>query len=203
MAALIRTDRNGTKYYEGLVTCDRCGGLGGHEKWAYTGWTCYKCGGSGKIQGRWKEYTPEYEAKLLARREAKRKKWEEEHKEEIEERKRLEEERSRAEEEEKKAESERKARSNYLGEIGEKVELKAVLESTIRYTARAFVGWGEETKYIYKFRAGDNLLTWFTTSSKLYNTEEGTQVTVTGTVKKHEEYKEEKQTVLTRVKVVA
>lgn len=203
MATLIKIDRNGTKHFEGLVTCDRCGGLGGHDAWSYTGWTCYKCGGTGKVHGKWKEYTPEYEAKLRAKAEAKAKAWEEAHRAEIEEAGRKakeEEERRKAEEEAEKA---RKANSNYLGEIGDKVELKAVLESHIKYTARAFAGYGEETRYIYKFRAGDNLVTWFTTSSKLYSTEEGTQVTVTGTVKKHEEYREEKQTVLTRVKVVA
>lgn len=68
MATLIRVDRNGTKYYSGLVTCDRCGGAGGSDAWAYTGWTCYECGGKGKVQGFWKEYTPEYQAKLDAKR---------------------------------------------------------------------------------------------------------------------------------------
>lgn len=68
MATLIRVDRNGTKYYSGLVTCDRCGGAGGSDNWAYTGWTCYECGGTGKVQGFWKEYTPEYQAKLDAKR---------------------------------------------------------------------------------------------------------------------------------------
>jgi hypothetical protein len=27
--------------------CGRCGGRGGSERWAYTGWTCYDCGGTG------------------------------------------------------------------------------------------------------------------------------------------------------------
>ena len=26
--------------------CGRCGGAGGSEKWRYTGWTCYQCGGA-------------------------------------------------------------------------------------------------------------------------------------------------------------
>ena len=39
---------------------------GGSDKWAFTGWTCYECGGTGErptpvIE---KEYTPEYRAKL-------------------------------------------------------------------------------------------------------------------------------------------
>lgn len=201
MAHLIKIDRNGTKYYEGDVACTRCGGAGGADKWSFTGWKCYNCGGSGKQHGFWKEYTEEYEAKLAAKREAKRKKWEEEHRAEIEERERKrkeEEERRKAEEQ---AERERKAKSQYIGQVGEKIEVKAVLESHIKYTGRAFGGFGEETKYIYKFRIGDDLATWFTTSGKLYQMEEGTEVTVTATIKKHEEYREEKQTVLTRCKV--
>ena len=26
--------------------CSRCGGQGGSQRWEYTGWTCYQCGGS-------------------------------------------------------------------------------------------------------------------------------------------------------------
>ena len=65
---LIRIDKNGTKYYEGLVPCPRCGGKGGANIWQYTGWTCYQCNGSGVIHDTWKEYTPEYEAKLKEQR---------------------------------------------------------------------------------------------------------------------------------------
>lgn len=136
-----------------------------------------------------------------AKHEAQRKAWREQQQkeqEECERKKREEEERRKAEEQ---AERERKAKSQYIGQVGEKIEVKAVLESHIRYTGKAFGGFGEETKFIYKFRIGDDLATWFTTSGKLYQMEEGTEVTVTATIKKHEEYKEEKQTVLTRCKV--
>ena len=66
---LIKIDKNGTKYYEDN-RCPRCGGQGGSEAWVHTGYTCYACGGSGKtINPRIiKEYTPEYRAKLDARR---------------------------------------------------------------------------------------------------------------------------------------
>lgn len=69
MKKLVKVDKNGTKYYSHGCACQRCGGLGGSDAWAYTGWTCYKCGGSGigkEIIS--KEYTHEYEAKLAARR---------------------------------------------------------------------------------------------------------------------------------------
>ena len=67
----IRTDKNGTKIYHDW-TCTRCGGAGASDRWIFTGRTCYECGGSGRGHkpAIVKEYTPEYEAKLKARREA-------------------------------------------------------------------------------------------------------------------------------------
>ena len=66
---LIKVDKNGTKYYADY-TCQRCGGAGASDRWLYTGRTCYDCGGSGKsaIPHIYKVYTPEYQAKLDARR---------------------------------------------------------------------------------------------------------------------------------------
>ena len=66
---LVRTDRNGTKIYEDW-RCPRCGGAGGADAWAYTGHTCWSCGGSGMRSKPmiFKEYTPEHEAKLEAQR---------------------------------------------------------------------------------------------------------------------------------------
>ena len=71
---LIKIDRNGSKHYEGLVKCDRCGGDGIY-KWGavingrpqYAG-TCFKCLGAGTVIDTWIERTPEYEAKLAAKR---------------------------------------------------------------------------------------------------------------------------------------
>ena len=64
----IGTDKNGTKIYHDY-TCPRCGGRGGSEAWKATGWTCYECGGSGKVMTPEviKVYTPEYRAILDAR----------------------------------------------------------------------------------------------------------------------------------------
>lgn len=69
---LIRTDKNGTKYYANY-TCRRCGGAGGADQWQFTGYTCYECGGSGLARKPYiyKVYTPAYEA-VLAQRRAKR-----------------------------------------------------------------------------------------------------------------------------------
>lgn len=72
----IRTDRNGTKYFNDW-TCPRCGGAGQSDNWLATGKTCWACGGTGRRpQPRVvKAYTAEHQAKLdaqRAKREAKR-----------------------------------------------------------------------------------------------------------------------------------
>ena len=68
----FKTDKNGTKYFYDYK-CPRCAGYGMLDKWINTGKVCYACGGSGtrcapKIV---KEYSPEYWAKLEAKRQAK------------------------------------------------------------------------------------------------------------------------------------
>jgi hypothetical protein len=204
MATLIRVDRDGTKYYRGLVTCERCGGLGGSDKWAYTGWTCYECGGSGKVDGTWKEYTPEYAAKLEAKRKAKFEKWEKEHAEEIAkaeaERKAKEEAEAKAKAEEEQRIREQKAISKHIGNIGDKIEMVVRLDHKAWFEIPSFRGFGTETMYIYDFRDADgNALIWKT--SKEMDIENGEEVEVKGTIKEHSEYDDEKQTVLTRCKV--
>lgn len=48
--------------------CFRCGGAGGADKWAHTGWTCHRCGGKATDPNRErvKLYTPEKNAQLDA-----------------------------------------------------------------------------------------------------------------------------------------
>src|SRR5690348_10876304 len=41
------TDK-GAPYTTHPRTCSRCGGAGGADKWAHTGFTCYDCGGTGR-----------------------------------------------------------------------------------------------------------------------------------------------------------
>ena len=68
----IRTDRSGTKVFHDW-TCPRCGGTGRSDNWWRTGYTCHECGGTGRRNTPKvvKEYTPEYAAKLEAKRLAK------------------------------------------------------------------------------------------------------------------------------------
>lgn len=213
MAKLIRVDRNGTKYYEGMIECDRCGGAGIYymgvnngrliPSWVDNG-VCFKCRGLGKVPSKWKEYTPEYEAKLEARRKAKREKWEAEHAEEIAqreaERKAKEEAERLAREAEERAEAERKAKSQYIGAEGDKIDISVTLERRAWFEIPSFAGFGTETKYIYTFRDDqENAIVWKTSKGLIYET--GEKLNLKGTIKELSEYDGEKQTVLTRCKI--
>lgn len=83
--------------------------------------------------------------------------------------------------------------SEHVGEIGERLRNREV--TFVR--GRSF-----ESRYgltnIYVFQEGENLLHWFTQSELKIDVEPGQQVLLTGTVKKHEEYKGSKVTQLSR-----
>lgn len=223
MANLIKIDRNGTKYYEGNVPCSRCGGKGYYIIGICNGQPvlspidngiCFKCGGSGVEHSKWKEYTPEYEAKLEARRKARLEKKlaeqqaEFEARQKEEETKRLEEERRIAEENERLLAE--KAKSHYVGTIGDRVDIRARYVKTAWFEVDSFRGWGTERMYIHTFKIGDDTLIWKTTSSlgkwndkdEWEPVEEGSQIHLKGTIKEHSEYDGEKQTVLTRCKII-
>lgn len=206
MAKLIKIDRNGSKHFEGLIKCERCGGSGVYAWRVENGkiiptivdnGVCHKCGGSGKVKGKWIERTPEYQAKLDARREAK-----------IEaERARLEairKEREAEEEAKRKAEEERikalKAISQHVGIVGERITAKGSFVKTAWFEVPSFAGYGMTTMYIHTFKDADgNVFIWKTSSG--LGLESGEPVNIKGTVKEHSEYQDEKQTVLTRCKV--
>lgn len=200
MAHLIKIDKNGSKHWEGLIPCDRCGGQGGSDAWKFTGYTCYKCGGRGLVESKWIERTPEYQAKL----DAMRKKRMEKKMAEIEaENARYEAERKeheRIEAEHKAAEAARKAVSRFIGQEGDKITAVCTYDHTAWYEMH--MGWMTQTMYIHTFRdENGNVLIWKTSSNSLPDFSEGDQVEVKGTVKEHSTYKDEKQTVLTRCKV--
>ena len=210
MATLIKIDRNGSKHYEGLVTCDRCNGLGYYAIGVLNdhlvlspldGGVCWKCGGAGKVKSKWIERTPEYQAKLDARRsakaEAKAAAWRAEQ-EELQ--RKAEAERLAKEAEEARIKAQ-KAISKHVGQIGERITVDATFDHSAWFTFK--LGWSTETMYIHTFKdSNGNVLIWKTSSNSLSNLEEGDLVQLTGTIKDHSEYRDEKQTVLTRCKVI-
>lgn len=181
---LIKTDRNGTKYFNTRVKCDRCGGDGVY-KWgamiSYGGGpavpqfagTCYKCGGAGSVWEIEKEYTPEYRAKLdaanekrkakqRAKMEAERAAWEAE---QAEKRRQEAEERARRDAE-RLAEIERN-RGQFMGQTGDKIEMEVTLDLTFSYEVPCFnAPWKTDVVTGYVFKTDDgNTLVWKTTGS--------------------------------------
>ena len=205
-ARLIKIDRNGSKHFKGEIVCDRCGGTGYIVHHIENGvpsinWTdggvCWKCGGTGKVHGKWIERTPEYQAKLDAKRQAK---WEAE-KAKIEAEKAEREAKEKAEREAREAEIKaQKAISQYVGQIGDKVEIKGIYVRSGSWQQKSFSGYGTETMWLHIFKDSDgNVFTWRT--QKSIGLEYGEPVIIKGTIKNHSEYKDEKQTELTRCKV--
>lgn len=210
---LIKVDRNGSKHYEGMVECDRCQGKGYYVIGVCNNQpvlspldngVCWRCGGTGTVHGKWIERTPEYQAKLDAKRAERQAKkqaeWEAERaKYEAERRERE----AKAEQERLAREAEIKAQkaiSQHVGEVGERMALTVTFDHSAWYEAH--IGWMTQTVYIHTFKDSEgNVLIWKTSSNSLGNLEEGQQVTLTGTVKEHSVYKDEKQTALTRCKV--
>ena len=214
MATLIKIDRNGSKHYKGYIKCDRCGGRGLYAIGTLNGeplittvdnGICHKCLGVGKVASKWIERTPEYQAKLDARREKKaeekRQAWLKEHEEELKaEQLRIAAEKAEKERQEALEEA-RKAISQYVGEVGERMNFIGEYEKRAWFTFRNPFGQ-EETMYVHTFKTPEgNKLVWKTSSNGLGLISEGSSVDIKGTVKGHSEYKGEKQTVLTRCKV--
>ena len=82
--------------------------------------------------------------------------------------------------------------TQHLGQIGKKVDLVLKVAAVFVYDSK----FGPV--FVYKFiDASGNVVVWNTSAKDI---QEGKRYAVTGTVKAHEEYKGEKQTVLTRCK---
>lgn len=73
----IKTDKNGTEYYEGVCKCPRCDGVGIVYKMVLNGepiphtpesGRCFLCGGARVVDATIKVFTPEHEAKLVKQR---------------------------------------------------------------------------------------------------------------------------------------
>lgn len=207
MKRYIRTDRNGTRYYEETVDCPRCGGRGYYAIAVrngapvlspHDGGMCWKCLGSGKVLDITKEYTPEHAAKLEAariKREEKRKaEWEanEAARKAAEEARRIEQAKEKAAWEAEQA----KRRGSFIGEVGDKLEINVSYERCNSFESM----YGTMFIEVFKDENGNTLI-WKTASGMKVPV--GNNVTIRGTIKDHQEYNGINQTVLTRVKVIA
>lgn len=87
--------------------------------------------------------------------------------------------------------------SQWVGSIGEKITIEATYDHT---------AWFENhfgTTYIHNFTTADGSLLVWKTSTWNIGCEKGETAEITATVKEHSEYRDNKQTVLTRCKIKA
>lgn len=90
--------------------------------------------------------------------------------------------------------------SEYIGEIGDKLDIEVTFIKMFSYERASFRGWGTECVGIYKFIDDNgNILIWNTTAYP--EVEEGKRYQLKGTVSEHKEYAGDKQTILKRCKV--
>lgn len=84
--------------------------------------------------------------------------------------------------------------SEYVGEIGERIEVSVIVESKREFESL----YG--TQFCYGFRdENKNCYTWFTSTASKTSFTVGEEVTIRGSVKSHDIYKNKKSTVLSRV----
>ena len=92
--------------------------------------------------------------------------------------------------------------SEYVGTVGDKLDIEVTFDRVFSYERPSFRGFGIEWVSIYKFvDDSGNILIWNTTAYP--QVEEGKRYRLTGTISEHKEYREDKQTVLKRCKIVA
>lgn len=86
------------------------------------------------------------------------------------------------------------SKSEYYGEVGQKFsKVEAIYERSAGFDSR--FGY----TYVHRFKIGDNLLIWMTAAS--ISLEKNTPIYLSGTIKNHREYEDEKQTQILRCKV--
>lgn len=87
--------------------------------------------------------------------------------------------------------------SQYVGVVGQKVSVKVTVEALIDMPQNA---WGTYSTLVKMVDEQGNKLAWF--ASNCPDIEPGDTVTATGTVKSHQDYRGERQTTLTRCKLI-
>lgn len=218
---LLKQFKNGNKLWGTVTPCSKCNRTG-RVIWSFADHVCFDCNGKGWYYAEEREYTPENLAKLEAKRAKAREKWEAEEAER-EAKWQAEREEEARREAERLAEIERN-RGQFIGNVGDKLTLTVTLCKKFDYETR--YGW--MTQYVsgYVFKTDDgNTVVYKTTGNPLgYDYElpadadewhhrdeqgrkwdwmpmqEGERVTIRGTVKEHQEYRNVNQTILTRVK---
>ena len=99
----------------------------------------------------------------------------------------------------RKEEAEQGKASEYVGNIGDKVDVQIDAVRCITSWSNSYDGYHEQTTYVWKIIGKDgNIYTWKT---QKWMDADKPPVSIKGTVKEHKEFREVKQTELTRCKV--
>lgn len=92
---------------------------------------------------------------------------------------------------------EKQSNSQWIGEVGQRITKNVTLKKVYSFIS-SFTG---DLMCIYKFEGkSGSVLIWRTTEKD--GLEEGNKYELTGTIKEHSEYRDEKQTILTRCKYI-
>lgn len=91
--------------------------------------------------------------------------------------------------------------SVYAGAVGEKITITGTVARLL--PSSQYYGTVEKTSMLVFVEAGRTVATMFTSASWAFDVEQGDTVTIAGTVKEHSEYRDVKQTVLARPKLIA
>lgn len=232
-AQLVKVFKNGNIQIRRRTECSRCNsGRGTYYIGVCNGQpvpshvdngVCFKCLGSGWEWSKEIIMTAEnkakHEAKLAREREAqaeKQKELDALYAQKEAERKAQEQAEALARAQEEARIKAEKAISQYRGDAGDKIDEQVTYIKTAWFEVKNYYGFGTETIYIHTFKdSNGNKLTWKTgTDNFRWRLNEatnefdrviadGAQVNLKGTIKGHSEYKDEKQTSLTRCKVSA
>lgn len=90
-------------------------------------------------------------------------------------------------------------KSDFVGEVGKRITANVINWRCVTQWDNCFDGWHTTTTYMYKFVDEDgNILIWKT---QTFLGEDKVVNQIVGTVKEHSEFREAKQTVLTRCKI--
>lgn len=179
--------------------CIRCGGYGGWKGWP--GFTCYRCGGHNSMHHEvWTERywpTPELEAEAAGLVEIIRA--DEEEKARIRNEAALREQKERDHEAALREDAwrEEKARKPFLGEPGQRIDV----EAEVVFVKDIATRFGTCLLVLFKDEATGAVLKTFGTAECLWSLGKGDRVAGKATVKDHEVYQGEKQTVITRAKL--
>jgi ribosomal protein S18 len=95
----------------------------------------------------------------------------------------------------KQKQQQQKQLSNFVGNIGEKITKELTYVNSYSYETQYGTTW------IHKFIDNNNNTYVWKTNNYL-NVDQGNNIKIKGTIKDHNEYREEKQTILTRCKVL-